>query len=333
MTFFPCFLSVVVVFRNQEGSLQDFLIQTTNMIDDIVEDYEIVIVDNASTDQSIAVLQELTGELGLANLQVYALTKEVDTDTACWVGIERSLGDFVVVLDPSTEDINFVPSMLSKATEGADVVFAHNNERTVQTLPYRAAYSIMHNLYGAFNGVNLLKDAPHFRLLSKKVINFILQHPRPSLTYRHLPATAGFSRAMLRYSFTPRHPQKKRLRDSIDRGIGLLVSTTRAPMRLVTWLSVFGASANFAYSFYVIAVGIFQPHVAPGWVSLSLQQSGMFFLISMVLLVLGEYILQMATLTNEGPKFHVAQEFTSAKLTRKTKLNIEMNNLAARKNE
>ncbi|HXA47704.1 MAG TPA: glycosyl transferase, partial [Burkholderiaceae bacterium] len=70
-------------------------------------------------------------------------------------------------------------------------------------------------------------------------------------------------------------------------------------------------------------IGLFKTDVAPGWISLSLQQSGMFFLISVVLLVLGEYILHMASLSNEGPLYHVGQEFTSARMTRREKLNIE----------
>ena len=103
----------------------------------------------------------------------------------------------------------------------------------------------------------------------------------------------------------------------------LLVSTTRAPMRLVTSVSLFGAVANLVYSIYVVAIAFLKADVAPGWVSMSLQHSGMFFLISMVLLVLGEYILQMVSLSNEGPLYHVAQEFTSARMTRHEKLNIE----------
>jgi TRAP-type mannitol/chloroaromatic compound transport system permease large subunit len=87
---------------------------------------------------------------------------------------------------------------------------------------------------------------------------------------------------------------------------------------------MFGAAANLIYSIYVIAVGLLKSDVAPGWVTLSLQQSGMFFLLSLVLLVLGEYILQVATRTNEGPAYHVAQEFTSAIMTRREKLNIEV---------
>jgi hypothetical protein len=103
----------------------------------------------------------------------------------------------------------------------------------------------------------------------------------------------------------------------------LLVSSTRTPMRLVTWLSMCGAVANLLYCGYVVAVSVFKTDVAPGWISLSLQQSGMFFLISLVLVVLGEYILSMASMTNEGPLYHVSQEFTSARMTRREKLNIE----------
>uniref|UniRef100_A0A1I7ZKB1 DAO domain-containing protein n=1 Tax=Steinernema glaseri TaxID=37863 RepID=A0A1I7ZKB1_9BILA len=94
-------------------------------------------------------------------------------------------------------------------------------------------------------------------------------------------------------------------------------------MRVVTALSLFGAVANLLYSIYVVVIALFKTDVAPGWISFSLQQSGMFFLISLVLLVLGEYILNMASLSNEGPLYHVGQEFTSARMTRHEKLNIE----------
>lgn len=323
MSFFPCFLSVVFVVRNQSAGIEKILSDAAAVIASIVGDYELIVVDNASDDDSISVLKSLTGESGHANLQVYALTQEVDADTASWVGLENALGDFVVVVDPLADDISFVPQMLDQAVSGADVVFANNAQKNVQSLAYRGANVVFHSLYNRFNGVHLAKEAPQYRILSKRVINFILQHPQPAMTYRHLPATGGFARAYLNYSSSPQASKPKRLGESIDRGMRLLVSTTRAPMRLVTSLSLFGAVANLVYCVYVLAVGILETDVAPGWISLSLQQSGMFFLISLVLLVLGEYILNMASLSNEGPLYHVGQEFTSARITRFEKLNIE----------
>ncbi|MBB4813041.1 MULTISPECIES: glycosyltransferase [Pseudomonas] len=323
MDYFPCFLSVVFVARNQSASVEKILADAAHIIADTVADYELIVVDNASDDDSVSILKGLTSENGLANLQVYALTKEVDTDTAFWVGLENALGDFVVVVDPLADDVAFIPTMLDQALSGADVVFANNAMKPVQGPMYRAANSVFHSLYNRFNGVHLAREAPQYRILSKRVINFILQHPQPVMTYRHLPATGGFAKAYLNYSSPPQTSQRKHLGESIDRGMRLLISTTRAPMRLVTSLSLFGAIANLLYCIYVIAVGILKSDVAPGWISLSLQQSGMFFLISLVLLVLGEYILNMASLSNEGPLYHVGQEFTSARMTRCEKLNVE----------
>ena len=323
MSFFPVFLSVVLVVRNHSAHLNLLLAEVASNISNIVSEYELIIVDNASDDDSISILKSLTAENGYPNLQVYALTKLVDADTAFWVGLENALGDFVAVIDPLADDISFLPQMLDKAVSGADVVFATNEQNVAQSLAYRCANAVFNGLYQRFNGIHLAKEAPQYRVLSKRVINFILQHPQPAMTYRHLPATGGFSRANLNYSAKPRASRTKHLWDSIDRGMRLLVSTTGAPMRLVTALCLFGASANLVYSVYVVAVALLSPHVAPGWVSMSLQQSGMFFLFSLVLLVLGEYILTMVSLSNEGPLYHVAQEFTSARVTRYEKLNIE----------
>jgi len=323
MTQFPLFLSLVITTHNQADHIQALLIEINRTLDELVSDYEIIIVDNASNDDSLLRLKALTGTEGLPNLQVYALTKEVDDDTASWVGLENALGDFVAVLDPLNDDVNFLRDMLDEAVSGADVVFAHNKQKPAQSFAYRAAYLLFNMLYQWFSGIHLATEAPHYRVLSKCVVNFILQHPQPAITYRHLPATGGFSRVNLSYSARPKLSRTKRLGESVDRGMRLLVSTTRAPMRLVTSLSLFGAVANLVYSAYVVAVAFLKVDVAPGWISLSLQQSGMFFLISLVLLVLGEYILNMVSLQNEGPLYHVGQEFTSARMTRREKLNVE----------
>lgn len=321
--FFPIFLSVVYVLRNQSEDIDQLSTHAINLLSGIVEDFELIIVDNASSDNSVSNLKRLTAENGLPNLQVYALTKEVDMNTAAWAGIENALGDFVAVLDPLSDDLDYLPTMLDEAVAGADVVFARNLQKPAQNLAYRTAYEAFNWLYRKFSGIHLSNEAPDYRVLSKRVINFILRHPKPSVTYRHLPATGGFARKNLEYNSRSTRHNKKRLGESIDRGMRLLVSTTRAPMRIVTSLSLFGAIANLLYSCYVVAIALFKTEVAAGWISFSLQQSGMFFLISLVLLVLGEYIINMASLSNEGPEYHIAQEFTSARITRYEKLNIE----------
>ena len=116
----------MLVLRNQSSEQVRLLQDISACLSGLVSDHELVVVDNASTDDSVTTLKTLTGQQGLPNLQVYALTKEVDTDTAAWVGLENALGDYVAVLAPLADDIRFLPQMLDRAVSGAEVVFASN---------------------------------------------------------------------------------------------------------------------------------------------------------------------------------------------------------------
>jgi hypothetical protein len=122
MTFFPIFLSVVVVVRNNANQPQPLLEEAGRLIAASVSEYELIVVDNASEDDSLRVLKKLTGPDGLPNLQVYGLTKEVDMDAAFWVGFENALGDFCAVLDPLVDDTKFLQSMFEKISDGTDQV-------------------------------------------------------------------------------------------------------------------------------------------------------------------------------------------------------------------
>ena len=82
MASFPILLSVVFVVRNQSAHLQAMLSDAASCVATLVSDYELIVIDNASDDASVGVLRALTGESGLPNLQIFALTSEVDIDTA-----------------------------------------------------------------------------------------------------------------------------------------------------------------------------------------------------------------------------------------------------------
>ena len=58
---------------------------------------------------------------------------------------------------------------------------------------------IFNVIYKKINGIDLVRDAPSFRMLSRSVINFISQHPDPALSYRHIPALSGFKSINLQY--------------------------------------------------------------------------------------------------------------------------------------
>ncbi|MEM7071207.1 MAG: glycosyltransferase, partial [Pseudomonadota bacterium] len=316
------FLSVVCVVRNQQDSLHKTISEMSDFLGKHLRDYELIIIDNASTDNSANILRDMTPETGIANLQIYVLATYTDIDTASWVGLENALGDFVCVFDPLSDNIHFLSTMFDRVAAGDDVVFARNSSTTSQGIFYTIGFRIFNRLYTMINGTNLAKDAPRFRLLSRKVVNFILQTTNSTAAYRHLPLKGGFAKSVLEYHFTPSKAKAKRISDNIDRAMRVLISSSISPLRLATLLSMVGASVNLIYSAVILALRLLYDDITPGWASLAIQQSVMFFLISFVLMILCEYFLYYMG-ANASSKIHIGQEFSSAKMTGLKRLNIE----------
>jgi len=111
MSLYPVFVSVIYVVRDQGEHLDKILKNAVLKLESWVRDYELIVVDNASSDQSVHVLEKLTGLDGLPNLQVYTLTREVSNEVAVIVGLENALGDIVTVIDFQTDDLAFLPCL------------------------------------------------------------------------------------------------------------------------------------------------------------------------------------------------------------------------------
>lgn len=316
------FVSVVVVVRNQADELASALGSLVAALGALAADYEIVVVDNASEDGSLELLKALTADSGLPNLQVFALTTAVDADTAIWMGLDSALGDVVVIFDPQRDSPEALAPMVQAARGGADIVFGTNSLSPREPLLHRVLGRCFEWLYALFHGARFVRDAPALRLLSREAVLLILKHPQPSVTYRQLAQLAGFQRVYMEIAAAPRHPRTPLLSARIDRGMRLLTTTTRAPLRSATGLATVAAALNMLYSIYVVAVFMLKDDVAPGWTTLSLQTSGMFLLVSLILLILGEHVLQLSTSIKSGAPWQVARELTSARTSRRRGLNV-----------
>jgi len=321
----PLMLSVVVTVQNQALEIDSWLTQLSECVAHLVSDYEIIIVDNGSTDETLEILHQLTSEQGMANLQVFSLAGHVDDLTARWVGIENSLGDLVACLDWRQGDLAFLEELVRTASEGYDVVFTRKSP-----LPRKAKHPNL-VLYRAFGiairlttGMAIDSYSTSFIAISRRIVSHLLQYPDPQIKFRNLGSSTGFRRTLITLAASPDYRPNINLRQSIPRGIRLVTSSTSLPMRFATLLSAFCALLSILYSIYIILIWAFKKDVAPGWVSLSMQQSAMFFLISLVLMIMSEYVLEISRKTNSGPSYYIADEFTSARLTRKERLNIEV---------
>ena len=157
--------------------------------------------------------------------------------------------------------------------------------------------------------------------VSRRVINHILKYKNPELVFRNIYAIRGLKTTYIEI------PENKldslNLRKSIIRGIKIIVNSTNIPLRFATMMSSLGALFSFIYSIYVLLMFFLNNNIAPGWASLSLQTSIMFFCISMVLLIMSEYILNTMSLINKRNNYFIVDEFTSTKIERKDRLNVQ----------
>ena len=116
----PVFLSVVTVVKNQTREIEDFLRKITTILSSAVEDYELIVIDNNSSNETNLLLKKLTSQTGLPNIQVFRVISEMDKDAAFWLGMENSLGDFSLAIDFIEDDVSFVKAVIEKIDEGAE---------------------------------------------------------------------------------------------------------------------------------------------------------------------------------------------------------------------
>ena len=323
---YDVFLSVIYVLNDDLDRLKKTLTTTVQTLSQIVTDYEIVVVDNMSDkSKSISLLKELTNDKNFPNLQVYILNKRIDENIASCIGLDKSLGDFVTILNPFLDDISFIPTMLDEAKKNFDIVIAYNKNKYIKSFSYRVARKGFDFLYKLLNNENIAVDIYPYRLFSRRVTNQILQDQFPEMILRHLPTSIGYTRKELNYNSKFKTSPNINFLYSLKKGIKFLISTSGAPMRVVSILSIFGALMNVFYSLYILIIAFAKTEIAEGWITLSLQQSGMFFLISIFFFILSEYILEMKGLKKNEHSNYISQEFGSTVISRHNKINLKEN--------
>ena len=316
-------LSVVMVVQGWSAQADEIVREVARQIDPQVSDYEIILVDNGSAQDSAAHYRAITQAQGQPNVQVYRLLHEVQQEVAAWAGVENSLGDYVLVFDPLHESLEPLPQALEGVAQGREMVLlvntAAHQESTVRRF-MRRGYG---HLFQMLGGIDLPVEASQYRLMSKRVVSYLLQQPRPAARYRTSPAVAGFTTAVIRY-VAPRRPGGRvGFGRQARHALGLLVSNTTALLRITSSLGLAGAVLNMLYSIYVVVIALTRSNVAAGWTTLSLQQSGMFFLFSLIIFVLTEYAIDHLRNSRTGTAYFLIDEMTSAVLTRRERLNVE----------
>lgn len=323
---FDLFLSVVVVIDGDTESFLTRIIGLQSLVQAHVSSHEIIIVDNHSGTQPTDFFDQITNEDGFKNFQCYSLLRRVDLDIAVWAGVSRALGDCIISVDFSRDDINVIPNMLEEYQGGSEIVYAINSNRPPDSVIYRTGFWVYRKGFKLISGIDLAQDSSNFRLQSRRIVNYLSGQSEPHLAGKTLSNTAGIDVARVRYASEVDKQSARPTLDGLKRAISLLMSVNRAPLRLASFLCLAGCLLNVMYSCYVVSLSLNRDNLAEGWVSLSLQQSGMFFLISTVLFFLSEYAAHFLKATENRSNVFIAGEATSAKFSVKDDLNVNHGN-------
>jgi dolichol-phosphate mannosyltransferase len=291
-------LSVVVPIFNERETLRELHRRLAAALP-VEDEWEIVLVDDGSVDESWSIMCDLAA--GDARVRLVRLSRNFGHQAALSAGLDHARGDAVVILDGDLQDPpELIGSLVARWREGFDVVYAVRQERAGEN-PFRlAAIRLFYKVLRRMADGEIPENTGDFRLLSRRVVDALAAMPERARFLRGMTSWVGFRqvgvpyRRDARYAGTSKYPLRKLIRLASD-GI---TSFSTGPVRLVTWLG---------FGFVVFCLGIL------GWTlytRLATNQApqGWTSLLAVVLLLGGVQLLSLGMIGQ-----YVARIFDEAK--------------------
>lgn len=309
------FLSVVVV---AEGPLDE--------VERHLESLETVLADTYPVHEVVLVLPGARGQVAWAralgerqpNLQVVGLMRNVRDEVAFTAGLDGALGDVVVTARLGVdrpEDIVRCARMIGEDT--AVVVGVEASPAAGR----RMALRLSRALASRSMGQNIPTVSLGLRGYSRPALDAWLPRRDRDRVLRLLPSISGYPWAVMPYDSGER--TQPRPASSFRQVVRSIFYASGRPLRVAVGLALLASMANLLYALYVVAVGLISGSAVEGWTSMSLQMSFMFFLLSVVIAIMAEFMFQSNETTNELPIYRVAFEATSSVLSARDMLNVD----------
>jgi dolichol-phosphate mannosyltransferase len=299
--------SVVVPLFNEEGNLLDLHQRLLKVMESLGESFEIIFVDDGSSDRTLEILHQLHRED--ERTRAIALSRNFGHQRAVTSGLVYASGQAVIVMDGDLQDPpEVIPNMVSAWRQGYEVVYAVRRLRPEGKIK-RTAYNIFYRLMSSIANIDVPLDSGDFSLMDRRVVDVINSMPERNRFVRGLRAWVGFRQTGIEYQRSARNAgeSKYSFGKLVNLALDGLISHSFLPLRLVSFLGIFMSFCALAGIVYVIACRLIGYDIPAGWTSLLVT---MLFLGGVQLLalgILGEYLGRTFEEVKQRPQFVVRE--------------------------
>lgn len=310
-------LSVVIPLLNEEAVLEQTYAELKKHLDALGESYEIVFVDDGSTDRSRAILAGLA--LQDPAVRVVVLSRNFGHEMGTTAGLRHARGQAAIVMDADLQDPpELIAEFLAKWRAGHQVVYGVRQERKGETGLKKLTSFLFYRLMGRIADVPIPADTGDFRLMDRRVLDVYRQFEEDPRFFRGLIGWVGFRQVGVpfvrrqRAGGMTKYRYGRLLRLALDTITAfstlpaLCITVTAAALAVFSALFVGGAAL-------LAACGAVE---LPGWGWAALGFLVLWNVQFLCLAMLGEYVVRTHRHTQRRPLYVVDTVIEGARLHR-----------------
>jgi glycosyltransferase involved in cell wall biosynthesis len=302
-------ISVVIPAFNEAAGLDGLLARLEPALKGLGTDWEIIFVDDGSSDNTRDKLKALNA--GDRRIKGLVLSRNFGKENAMAAGLRYAQGDAVIVMDA---DLQHPPELIAAFVQywqqGDDIVYGQRLDRAADSLAHRWAARVYYAAFRKLTRTVLPAGAGDFRLLDRKAVDAINSMGERARFTKGLYAWIGFRARGVPFQVPARLAGKSRWRprELLRFGIDGLASFTTIPLKVWSYVGLLISLFAFCYAMIFLIKTLIYGTDVPGFPTLVI--SVMFFagvqLLSLG--IIGEYLGRVYEEVKGRPLFLVAEE-------------------------
>jgi len=284
-------LSLVVPMFNEEEGVQGFFARLIPILRTVTEDYEVVCIDDGSSDRTLLALALERGKD--ERIKVLSLSRNFGKDTALSAGLDYARGQAVIPIDADLQDPpELIPQMVAKWREGFDVVYARRTSRDSDDTQKRVTAGMFYRIHNWMADVRIPDNVGDFRLMDRRVVEALKHLPEKTRFMKGLFAWVGFKQVGIDYRREARAAGTTKWRYwklwnfALD---GITASST-VPLRIWTYFGVALGLFSMAYACWLVVHTMIYGNPVPGYASLMVTVLTLGSINIVATGILGEYV-------------------------------------------